>query len=149
MKGFDNKWIECDPKRHYASYTNLKAGHYKFQVKVQNPLNMSDSQITELSITVSPFFYKTWWFFFLMIIIAAIIVFYWYQWRISTYKEQKRILTEKVKERTLELEEKMNVLSHQNDLLTQQKKQLIELSKRIQEITADKISFFTNITHGV
>jgi signal transduction histidine kinase len=56
-------------------------------------------------------------------------------------------LTEKVKERTLELEEKMNVLSNQNDLLIQQKKQLIELSKRIQEITADKISFFTNITH--
>ncbi len=147
LKGFDNKWIECDPKRHYASYTNLKSGDYVFQVKVQNPLNMSDSQITELAITVSPFFYKTWWFFILIIFITAIIVFYWYQWRISAYKEQKKILTEKVKERTLELEEKMNVLSNQNDLLIQQKKQLIELSKRIQEITADKISFFTNITH--
>ncbi|HCK25369.1 MAG TPA: hybrid sensor histidine kinase/response regulator, partial [Bacteroides graminisolvens] len=147
LKGFDNKWIECDPKRHYASYTNLKSGDYVFQVKVQNPLNMSDSQITELAITVSPFFYKTWWFFILIIFIAAIIVFYWYQWRISAYKEQRKILTEKVKERTLELEEKMNVLSNQNDLLIQQKKQLIELSKRIQEITADKISFFTNITH--
>lgn len=147
LKGFDNKWIECDPKRHYASYTNLKSGDYVFQVKVQNPLNMSDSQITELAITVSPFFYKTWWFFILIIFIAAIIVFYWYQWRISAFKEQRKILTEKVKERTLELEEKMNVLSNQNDLLIQQKKQLIELSKRIQEITADKISFFTNITH--
>lgn len=147
LKGFDNKWIECDPKRHYASYTNLKSGDYLFQVKVQNPLNMSDSQITELAITVSPFFYKTWWFFILIIFIAAIIVFYWYQWRISAFKEQRKILTEKVKERTLELEEKMNVLSNQNDLLIQQKKQLIELSKRIQEITADKISFFTNITH--
>lgn len=147
LKGFDNKWIECDPKRHYASYTNLKSGDYVFQVKVQNPLNMSDSQITELAITGSPFFYKTWWFFILIIFIAAIIVFYWYQWRISAYKEQRKILTEKVKERTLELEEKMNVLSNQNDLLIQQKKQLIELSKRIQEITADKISFFTNITH--
>ncbi|WP_321518193.1 two-component regulator propeller domain-containing protein [uncultured Bacteroides sp.] len=147
LKGFDDKWIECDIKRHYASYTNLRAGHYTFQVKVQNPLNMNDSQITELSIVVSPFFYKTWWFFSLMILVAAFAVFYWYQWRISTYKEQKRVLTQKVKERTLELEEKMDVLSHQNDLLTQQKKQLLELSKRIQEITADKISFFTNITH--
>lgn len=147
LKGFDDKWIECDIKRHYASYTNLRSGHYTFQVKVQNPLNMNDSQITELSIVVSPFFYKTWWFFSLMILVVAFAVFYWYQWRISTYKEQKRVLTQKVKERTLELEEKMGVLSHQNDLLTQQKKQLLELSKRIQEITADKISFFTNITH--
>jgi len=147
LKGFDDKWIECDPKRHYASYTNLKSGHYIFQVKVQNPLNMSDSQITELSIVVSPFFYKTWWFFTLVLLIAALAVFYWYQWRISAFKEQSRVLMQKVKERTLELEEKMDVLSHQNDLLTQQKKQLLELSKRIQEITADKISFFTNITH--
>jgi len=147
LKGFDDKWIECDSKRHFASYTNLRSGHYTFQVKVQNPLNMSDSQITELSIVVSPFFYKTWWFFTLMLLIVAFAVFYWLQWRISTYKEQKRILTQKVKERTLELEDKMSVLSQQNDLLTQQKKQLLELSKRVQEITADKISFFTNITH--
>ena len=82
-------------------YANLKSGDYVFQVKVQNPLNMSDSQITELAITVSPFFYKTWWFFILIIFIAAIIVFYWYQWRISAFKEQRKILTEKVKERTL------------------------------------------------
>ncbi len=147
LVGFDEKWIECDPKRHYASYTNLKAGHYVFQVKVRNPLDMTDSRISEIAIVVSPYFYKTWWFFTLIFLVIALIIFYWYQWRIAIYKQQRKELTEKVRERTLELEDKMGVLSRQNDLLTQQKKQLIELSKRIQEVTTDKISFFTNITH--
>ncbi len=147
LVGFDDRWVECDPKHHYASYTNLKSGHYVFQVKVYDPSTMTESSVSEIKIIVSPYFYKTWWFYTLMILIAAFGGFYWYQRRIEFYKQQRKELTEKVKERTLELEDKMQVLSKQNDLLTQQKKQLIELSKRIQEVTTDKISFFTNITH--
>lgn len=147
LKNFDETWIECTSGRHFASYTNLRPGHYVFQVKEKNSANKHSGQVTELAIIVSPYFYKTWWFYSLMILLVGIATYYFYQWRIAMYKEQKRVLTEKVKERTLALEEKMDVLSHQNDLLTQQKRQLIDLSKKIQEVTADKISFFTNITH--
>ncbi|MBP1614189.1 MAG: todS 13 [Bacteroidetes bacterium] len=147
LKGFDNNWIEADAKRHFASYTNLRAGKYTFEVKILNYLHPEASEVTELPIDVAPFFYKTWWFFLLVLFAIGLAAAYFYQRRIASYKEQGRILTEKVKERTLTLEEKMEVLSQQNELLTQQKKQLIELSKKIQEITADKISFFTNITH--
>jgi signal transduction histidine kinase/ligand-binding sensor domain-containing protein/DNA-binding response OmpR family regulator len=147
LKGFDDRWIECDPKHHYASYTNLKAGHYVLQVKVQSLMNSKGTQTAELGIFVAPFFYKTWWFYLLVLVLVAVLFYSYFQWRISIYKQQKRILTEKVKERTLALEEKMEALSRQNSLLVQQKEQLIELSKKIQEITADKISFFTNITH--
>lgn len=147
LKGFDDRWIECDPKHHYASYTNLKSGHYVLQVKVQSLMNSADEQTAELAIFVSPFFYKTWWFYLLVILVVVFLLYAYFQWRISTYKQQKAILTEKVKERTVALEEKMEALSMQNNLLVEQKEQLIELSKKIQEITADKISFFTNITH--
>lgn len=147
LKGFDNDWIETDAKRHFASYTNLRSGKYTFEVKVLDYLHPENSEVTELSINIAPFFYKTWWFFLIVLFSIGLVAAYFYQRRIASYKEQKHILTEKVKERTLTLEEKMEVLSQQNELLTQQKKQLIELSKKIQEITADKISFFTNITH--
>lgn len=147
LKGFDDRWVACEQGRPVANYTNLKAGHYIFQVKVKNPSSVGESNITEIPIIVSPFFYKTWWFWTLIFIVIIISSFYWYQWRISSLKEQREILTEKVKERTLALEEKMGVLSQQNVTLTKQKQQLIELSRRIQEMTDDKISFFTNITH--
>lgn len=147
LKGFDDKWIECDPKHHYASYTNLKAGRYGLQVKVQSLINAKDTQMAELVICVAPFFYKTWWFYMLVFLVIVLLLYSYFQWRVSIYKQQKTILTEKVKERTLALEEKMEALSNQNNLLVEQKEQLIELSQKIQEITADKISFFTNITH--
>ncbi len=147
LKGFDSEWIETNSKRHFASYTNLRSGHYTFEVKVLDYLHPENSETTKLSIEIAPFFYKTWWFFLLILFIIGLVTAYIYQLRIASYKEQKRILTEKVKERTLTLEEKMKVLSQQNELLIQQKKQLVELSKKIQEITTDKISFFTNITH--
>lgn len=144
---FDDQWIECVPLQPHASYTNLKSGKYIFQVKTQNPLNGQDSPVSELTIFVKPYFYKTWWFVLFVLFVVFAWIFYWYHLRISIYKSQELELREKVKERTLELEEKMTVLARQNTLLTQQKKQLVELSKRIQEITADKITFFTNITH--
>jgi signal transduction histidine kinase/ligand-binding sensor domain-containing protein/CheY-like chemotaxis protein/AraC-like DNA-binding protein len=147
LKGFDDRWIECDPKHHYASYTNLKSGHYALQVKVQSLMNSEDEQTAELAIFVAPFFYKTWWFYLIVLLVVALLFYAYLQWKISTYKQQKTILTEKVKERTVALEEKMEALSRQNNLLVEQKEQLIELSEKIQEITADKISFFTNITH--
>lgn len=147
LKGFDDKWIECDPKHHYASYTNLKAGRYELQVKVQSIVNSRDMQMAELVIFVAPFFYKTWWFYMLVLLVIALLLYSYFQWKVSIYKQQKAILTEKVKERTVALEEKMEALSKQNNLLVEQKEQLIELSRKIQEITADKISFFTNITH--
>ena len=67
----------------------------------------------------------------------------------------------KVEERTRELEEQKKLLStqaselyrqnqllkQQNEKITKQKGQLIQMSKKVQELTVDKLAFFTNITH--
>ncbi len=39
------------------------------------------------------------------------------------------------------------MLIQQNEKITRQKAQLIRMSRKVQELTLDKISFFTNITH--
>ena len=39
------------------------------------------------------------------------------------------------------------MLTQQNEKITKQKAQLIRMSHKVQELTLDKISFFTNITH--
>ncbi len=39
------------------------------------------------------------------------------------------------------------MLTQQNEKITRQKAQLIRMSRKVQEFTLDKISFFTNITH--
>lgn len=154
LKGFDKKWIETNNSQNYANYTNLDAGKYTFQVKALFNGGASESEIKELHITITPFFYKTWWFYSIIITFIIIIIASFYLWRISILQRQKNILALKVKKRTQELENKTVELSEQNTLLTEQynqitrqKQQIINMSQKIQEATEDKINFFTNITH--
>lgn len=154
LKGFDKEWIETRNAQNYASYTNLDAGQYTFQVKAMFNGGTSESEITELPITITPFFYKTGWFYSIIITLIIIVIASFYVWRISILEKQKGILALKVKRRTQELENKALELSKQNILLTeqynqinQQKIQIVKMSQEIQEVTEDKINFFTNITH--
>lgn len=154
LKGFDKMWIETSNFQNYASYTNLDAGQYIFQVKAIFNGGATESEVKELPITIIPFFYKTWWFYSIIIALIVIAIVSFYLWRISILQRQKNILALKVKKRTQELENKTLELSKQNILLTeqynqinQQKIQIIKMSQKIQEATEDKINFFTNITH--
>lgn len=147
LDGFDSRWLYGDAKRHFANYTNLRSGTYTFQVKAIGIDGKEDTPITEITIIVAPFYYKTWWFFLLVMFGIMLIAFYFYQWKVASLKKQREELKQKVKEHTADLENKMVVLSKQNVLLIEQKQQLIDLSQKIQEATADRIAFFTNITH--
>ncbi|MDL2211210.1 response regulator, partial [Bacteroides sp. OttesenSCG-928-M17] len=140
LLGFDKEWIDVPVNRRFASYTNLPAGSYTFQVRYSPEGNIEESPITELQIIVSPFFYKTWWFICLMIMIIGCSVIYFYTRRLYTLQKQKELLHQMVEERTRELKE-------QNEKITKQKAQLIHMSKKVQELTVDKLTFFTNITH--
>ncbi len=119
LKGFDKEWIPTDHERHFASYTNLNPGKYIFQVKVEEEEN-NEPVIRELSITVQPFFYKTWWFYSFITFLIMVGITSFYLWRISSLEKQKEILTQKVKSRTHELENKTIELSRQNLVLTEQ-----------------------------
>lgn len=118
LKGFDTDWVEAGGKRHFVNYTNLNPGTYTFQVKVAGD-DPGLNEITELVITIKPYFYKTWWFISGIAIAFIVGIFWIYLRRISSLEKQKEVLTRMVKERTRELE----------------------------QVTTDKIAFFTNITH--
>jgi signal transduction histidine kinase/ligand-binding sensor domain-containing protein/DNA-binding response OmpR family regulator len=161
LAGFDDHWTEVPTGRRFAGYTNLPSGKYIFQVKYSLEGVTEDTPVTELTIIVSPFFYKTTWFILLMILLSAYTIFYIYKRRIRILQSQKELLHRTVEERTHELEQQKLILenqtkelSRQNDMLTRQnekitrqKTQLIRMSKKVQELTIDKLSFFTNITH--
>lgn len=161
LSGFDDQWTEVPANRRFANYTNLPPGKYKFQVKYVVNEDSSNVPVKELEIIVTPYFYKTKWFILMVILTVLLTTYYLYRRRISKLQRQKEILYRKVEERTKELkqqkvllEKQTNELSEQNEMLirqnnkiTKQKSQLIQMSKKVQELTLDKISFFTNITH--
>lgn len=161
LLGFDKQWISVPASRRFASYTNLPAGKYTFQVQYLPEGIEAESPITELQIIVKPFFYKTPWFMFLLIAFVACIFIYFYFRRIHLLQQQKEKLRQKVEKRTHELEKQKLLLEKQteelslqndqlikqNEKITKQKQQLIDMSEKVQELTVDKLSFFTNITH--
>lgn len=147
LLGFDDEWIETPASRRFANYTNLKHGNYVFQVMYMPEGVTADIPVTELLVTVSPFFYKRPWFILLMIVLIICSTLYIYKRRIQTLQEQKELLHRTVEERTKELALQNETLTLQNEKITKQKTQLVKMSKKVQELTIDKLSFFTNITH--
>ena len=63
--------------------------------------------------------------------------------RTHELKKQKQLL----EEQTEELSRQNRMLKQQNEKITRQKAQLTKMTRKIQELTLDKIAFFTNITH--
>jgi len=161
LLGFDDKWIDVDANRRFASYTNLQPGNYRLQVRCMSKAYAWSDDVSELEIVVHPFFYKTTWFISLCLLLVIIAAVQFYRWRVNTLKKQKQVLHKKVEERTKELEEQKklleeqaielklqnNILFTQKEKISSQQKQIIGMSKKVQEAMADRMSFFTNITH--
>lgn len=161
LLGFDKQWIQLPGNRRFAGYTSLHPGTYTLQVKYMPDGGDGADNIAELKVTILPYFYKTTWFIVLIIALALIAVWQWYQWRIRNFKRQRELLHRKVEERTHQLNQQKqllenqteelsrqnNMLKQQNEKITRQKVQLSRMAHKVQELTLDKIAFFTNITH--
>lgn len=161
LLGFEDKWVQVPGNRRFASYTNLRPGTYTLQVKYTPDGEDGAESITQLKIIIQPYFYKTTWFILLLIGFALLITWQIYQWRIRNFKQQRELLHRTVEERTYQLEQQKqllenqteelsrqnNTLKQQNEKITRQKAQLSRMARKAQELTLDKIAFFTNITH--
>lgn len=161
LVGFDPEWVKATPERRVLGYTNLSPGTYTLQVKY-TPNDVEDKEkLTELKVIIEPYFYKTSWFMLLVILIFGIAVWQYLHWRLRNLKQQQKLLHQKVEQRTAELQQQKlllenqteelsrqnSLLKQQNEKITRQKMQLAEMARKVQELTLDKIAFFTNITH--
>lgn len=161
LVGFDNKWNTVSTDIRSVSYTNLKPGRYNFQLKYTSDGRSWTSSSDDLVIEVSPYYYKTVWFILSVAVLIIFIVYRILKWRFNEIKRQKVVLHDKVEERTRELQEQQKLLSRQtrelynqnellkeqNNKITEQKNKILEMSKKVEELTVDKLAFFTNITH--
>lgn len=119
LKGFyDDDWHFVGDQR-TATYTNLDAGSYVFEVKATNNDGVFSDQIKTIKIIVSPPWWKTWWAYILYAVIFGGLLYLFYFYSVKTSKL------------THELD--FQNLSHEKD----------------QELAQRKLSFFTNISHEI
>ena len=153
LHGFSDTWITVPHSRRVAVFSNLTQGNYTFQVRCA--LGSGEySDPTEIQIHVQGYFYKQWWFMLIVLLIVIAVSRHIVHRRMQALRVQKSQLEEEVNRRTAALETKTEELSRQNELLfnqneeiSRQKMQLEQMTSKIQELTLDKLAFFTNITH--
>lgn len=155
LKGINDRWTVVTASNRNLSYANLPAGHYTLEVRyAPDGANFENAGKAEMDIRIYPYFYKTVWFRILACTSFILMIYLLYKWRVRSLKRQKDELHCKVTERTREIEvqkhllaQRSDALEQQNKMLNQQKAELLYKSRKIQELTADKLAFFTNITH--
>lgn len=133
LQGYDGEWIETSGGVHEAKYHFVPPGRYRFQVRATDEQGHWSERITEREVIIAPYFYKTWWFCLLAVLLLAAAIRTLYRWEIRRYRARQRRLEEEVAARTRELK--------------LQNEQLEVMARYMEEITEEKITFFTNITH--
>ncbi|HEX2933951.1 MAG TPA: two-component regulator propeller domain-containing protein [Bacteroidales bacterium] len=100
LEGGNNAWQKT---RETSATFGLQPGRYTFKVLAKNYSGTWNSQPAEFTFYINPPFYRTWWFIVSMIVLGIILLFVFIKIRERNLIREKRVLEEKVIERTAEV----------------------------------------------
>jgi signal transduction histidine kinase/ligand-binding sensor domain-containing protein len=87
--GLDRRWSNADLQR-VAYYSNLRPGHYTFEVVAANGDGVWNRRGAAISFDIAPFFYETWWFTIVVILAVVAIALALLRWRTRSIAERVR-----------------------------------------------------------
>ncbi|MFT5917864.1 MAG: ligand-binding sensor domain-containing protein, partial [Bacteroidia bacterium] len=132
LEGLEDEWNFVGNKTS-ATYTNLDGGTYTFMLKAANNDGLWTESPKELTIVISPPWWKMVWVQVGAILLLIVSSIAFYKMRVERLKRQKARLENTVKERTIELIEKQNEVEAQNEELQQQSDVLQERALELRE----------------
>ena len=133
LEGYDKNWINTDAYLREAKYTNLEGGKYTFILKATNSDGKWNSNPLVIKLIVHPPIYNTLAFKIFGILLAFTIVYLYFKLRLLHEQKQNQKLSDKVKERTLEISEKNTQLHEFAEDLKRTNSQLQENQDRIDQ----------------
>lgn len=139
LVGFNEDWVNTGTQTS-ITFTNLNPGNYILQLKSANSLGVWSDEITELKISISPPFWKTWWFYTLSFTTILSLIYVAIRFREKKLKLENEKLEQKVTERTQELTiEKLKLQAANKDI-----RDSINYAKRIQNTILPSAEKFTD-----
>lgn len=115
-------------KRTEETYSSLAPDKYVFKVKAKNSAGIWNSEPITYEFIIKPPFYKTWWFILAMVAAGILGIISYIKVRERNLVKEKKILEEKVEERTAEVVQKSIEIEKKNKDITDS----IRYAKRIQ-----------------
>ncbi len=133
LRGLEEYWNTSNFQRS-ATYTNLIPGDYAFELKAANHEGKW-TNLKILKITVLPPYWQTWSFRIIMAFSVGVFIYLVYWYRLRRIRNQNKILTHKVSERT-----------HELALATERE---MKARKSAEEANKAKSEFLANMSHEI
>ncbi len=131
----DKDW---SPSRQLSeqTYSGIRPGDYSFMVMSENENGIWNEEPLTFNFTIKPPFYQTWWFIIIMAVLVIIAIIAYIKYREKQLVREKRILEQKVTERTVEIRKQKTEIEDQKDIIEQKNTDItdsIRYAKRIQD----------------
>jgi len=127
LLGAETEWQPLT-KQTYANFPALPPGEYVFEVKARNNSGIWNNHPQQYRFTILPPFWQTIWFYTIAIVVLIISIVLFVKIRERQLLKEKAELESKVKERTVEVRMKNQLLAKKNKDITDS----INYARRIQ-----------------
>jgi len=144
LEGYDDHWSDLISDN-YVSYNGLNDGNYTFQLIACNGDGTFTQKSLELNIFIKKPIWKRIWFYIVIIILIVSLIITYIKRREYNLLEEKRILEEKVKERTEEVVRQKEEIELHRDSIKEQR----DLIKAKNTNITDSIKYASNIQSAV
>ncbi|MGN6801625.1 MAG: ATP-binding protein, partial [Ginsengibacter sp.] len=147
LEGIDKNWSTPTLNTFTENYLNLSPGNYTFKVSSKN-VNGRWSQPASFSFTIMPPWYKTWWAYTIYVLIGLGLLRLYIVYRSRKLKRENKILEERVKHRTEQLQKSLEDLKATQAQLIQSEKMasLGELTAGIAHEIQNPLNFVNNFS---
>ena len=116
MEGISDEWVNVG-NRKFVPFSALQAGEYTFKVRGSNNDGVWNNNEISIKIRILPPWRKSIYAYFSYLVLIVLAIFIYIKLRERKLKHDKKILKQKVKERTLQIEEKNRLIVSQNQEL--------------------------------
>ena len=147
LEGIDDQWSAITERTSTDEYKNLTNGSYTFLVKAFNNDGITNPDPVSFSFEIKPPFWKTLWFILLEIAAGFGLIMMFIRYRERQLIHEKKVLEQKVEERTAEIQKQKREIENKNDELVAQQHEIlaqrdeIERQRDVAENQRDQITF--------
>lgn len=136
LENFDRKWIRSQDRS--VLYSNLPPGDYTFHVRASKDGKFESVQETSLHFTISPPFWRTLWFYSLSVVAVLGLGYLYIKLRERKLVHDKKILEDKVHERTLEIQRNNEEIQAQNEEIQSQAEEILGINENLEELVKQR-----------